>query len=305
MSRRPRPAAAAPGELLEGLVVSAHGRHCVVETDSGARVRCHPRGKKLEVVVGDRVQWLPSQDEGTVERTLPRRNWLYRQDELRTKSFAANLDQVLILLAAEPEFSEHQLARALIACECAHIEPLIVLNKADLMFETLELLNVDFFCFHDLDIAPEGTRPHRALEDVVANTQPLRLLQRVLVPILVVISAVLFWRGHNAPGGGFIAALVAACAVAYVYMAKAADGPVSRPMIPVVLIGGGVLVATATGLLGYLRGEFLQPLYWELLGTKVGSSLVFDVGVYAAVLGVVMVAFNLLGADDVKEEVTE
>ena len=132
MSRRPRPPAAAPGELLEGLVVSAHGRHCVVETDSGARVRCHPRGKKLEVVVGDRVQWLPSQDEGTVERTLPRRNWLYRQDELRTKSFAANLDQVLILLAAEPEFSEHQLARALIACECAHIEPLIVLNKADL-----------------------------------------------------------------------------------------------------------------------------------------------------------------------------
>mgnify|MGYP003771695027 CR=1 FL=1 len=157
----------------------------------------------------------------------------------------------------------------------------------------------------DIDIAPEGTRPHRALEDVVANTQPLRLLQRVLVPILVVISAVLFWRGHNAPGGGFIAALVAACAVAYVYMAKAADGPVSRPMIPVVLIGGGVLVATATGLLGYLRGEFLQPLYWELLGTKVASSLVFDVGVYAAVLGVVMVAFNLLGADDVKEEVTE
>lgn len=134
MSPRPpaRPAPAAPGPAHEGLVVSSHGRHCVVETDAGVRVRCHPRGKKLEVVVGDRVQWLPSQDEGTIERTLARRNWLYRQDELRTKSFAANLDQVLILLAAEPEFSEHQLARALIACECAHIEPLIVLNKADL-----------------------------------------------------------------------------------------------------------------------------------------------------------------------------
>ncbi|CAM5782390.1 ribosome small subunit-dependent GTPase A [Ottowia pentelensis] len=129
---RPRPAATAPGALQEGLVVSSHGRHCVVETADGTRVRCHPRGKKLEVVVGDRVQWLPSQDEGSIERTLPRRNWLYRQDELRTKSFAANLDQVLILLAAEPEFSEHQLARALIACEAAHIEPLIVLNKADL-----------------------------------------------------------------------------------------------------------------------------------------------------------------------------
>ncbi|MCO5115524.1 MAG: ribosome small subunit-dependent GTPase A [Ottowia sp.] len=130
--RPPRPAPVAPGALREGLVVSSHGRHCVVETPAGERVRCHPRGKKLEVVVGDRVQWLPSQDEGTIERTLPRRNWLYRQDELRTKSFAANLDQVLVLLAAEPEFSEHQLARALIACEAAHIEPLIVLNKADL-----------------------------------------------------------------------------------------------------------------------------------------------------------------------------
>lgn len=118
--------------LREGLVVGAHGRHCVVETPAGERVICHPRGKKLAVVVGDRVCWLPSQDEGTIERIDERRNLLYRQDEVRTKSFAANLDQVLILVAAEPEFSEHQLSRALIACEAEHITPLIVLNKADL-----------------------------------------------------------------------------------------------------------------------------------------------------------------------------
>ncbi len=132
MNARARPAPAAPGPVREGLVVSTHGRHCMVEAADGQRVLCHPRGKKLQVVVGDRVQWLPSQDEGAIERIAERRNWLYRQDELRTKSFAANLDQVLILVAAEPEFSEHQLARALIACEAAHIEPLIVLNKADL-----------------------------------------------------------------------------------------------------------------------------------------------------------------------------
>lgn len=127
-SRRSTPTAS----LREGLVVSAHGRHCVVETPEGERVICHPRGKRLTVVVGDRVRWLPSQDEGVIERIDERRNLLYRQDELRTKSFAANLDQVLILVAAEPEFSEHQLARALIACEAEHIAPLIVLNKADL-----------------------------------------------------------------------------------------------------------------------------------------------------------------------------
>lgn len=64
---------------------------------------------------------------------LERRNLLYRQDEVRTKSFAANLDQVLILIAAEPVFSESQLARALIAAEAAHITPLIALNKSDLV----------------------------------------------------------------------------------------------------------------------------------------------------------------------------
>lgn len=126
---RPAPAAAA---LQPGLVVASHGRHCVVEQADGTRLICHPRGKKLGVVVGDRVGWLPSQDEGTIERIDERRNLLHRQDEVRTKSFAANLDQVLILVAAEPVFSEHQLARALIACEAADITPLIALNKADL-----------------------------------------------------------------------------------------------------------------------------------------------------------------------------
>ncbi len=130
MSRPRRPTA--PTAPLSGLVVASHGRHCVVETPEGERVICHPRGKRLAVVVGDRVRWVPSQDEGVIERIDERRKLLYRQDEVRTKSFAANLDQVLILVAAEPEFSEHQLARALIACEAEHIQPLIVLNKADL-----------------------------------------------------------------------------------------------------------------------------------------------------------------------------
>jgi putative ribosome biogenesis GTPase RsgA len=104
-----------------------------VETPAGQRVICHPRGKKSQVVVGDRVLWLPSQDEGTIEKVEERRNLFYRQDEIRTKSFAANLDQVLILIAAEPEFSESQLARALIAAEAERIRPMIALNKSDLV----------------------------------------------------------------------------------------------------------------------------------------------------------------------------
>ena len=119
--------------LRPGLVVASFGRHCLVESGDGERRICHPRGKKTQAVVGDRVLWQSSHDEGTIERVEPRRNLFHRQDEIRTKSFAANLDQVLLLIAAEPEFSEHQLSRALIAAEAEHITPLIALNKSDLV----------------------------------------------------------------------------------------------------------------------------------------------------------------------------
>ena len=116
----------------DGLVIAGHGRHVVVESPNGERRICHPRGKKSQAVVGDRVWWQASEDEGTIEAIQERRNLLYRQDEIRTKSFAANLGRVLILMAAEPEFSEMQLTRALIATEAAGIAPLIALNKQDL-----------------------------------------------------------------------------------------------------------------------------------------------------------------------------
>jgi len=118
--------------LNQGLIVANHGRHFLVEAASGPRIICHSRGKKSQGVVGDRVQWQASRDEGTIETIEPRRNLFYRQDEVRTKSFAANLDQVLILIAAEPAFSNQQLSRALIAAEAQGIAPVIVLNKRDL-----------------------------------------------------------------------------------------------------------------------------------------------------------------------------
>jgi ribosome biogenesis GTPase len=115
-----------------GLVIASHGRHVVVEAADGSRRLCHPRGKKNQAVVGDRVWWLPSSDEGSIEAIDTRRNLFYRRDEIRTKSFAANLDRLLVLIAAEPEFSQEQLTRALIAAEAEGIRPLIVLNKQDL-----------------------------------------------------------------------------------------------------------------------------------------------------------------------------
>jgi ribosome biogenesis GTPase len=118
-----------------GLVVSTHGRHMMVEPDEGPRLICHPRGKKSEAVVGDRVQWQPTGEgsgEGLIVAVEARRNLLYRQDEWRSKSFAANLDQLLMWIAVEPVFSEAQLTRALIAAESAGIPATVVLNKIDL-----------------------------------------------------------------------------------------------------------------------------------------------------------------------------
>ena len=115
------------------LVVAGHGRHCVIETPDGERLHGHLRGKKSGAVVGDRVRFQPTAErEGVIEHIEPRRNLLMRRDEWRSKSFAANLDLLLVLVAGEPMFSESQLARALIAARDADIPALIVLNKIDL-----------------------------------------------------------------------------------------------------------------------------------------------------------------------------
>ncbi|RYG14579.1 MAG: ribosome small subunit-dependent GTPase A [Burkholderiales bacterium] len=166
------------------MVVAGYGRHVLVETPDGQRVICHPRGKKSQAVVGDRVLWLPSTDEGTIEKVEPRRNLFYRQDEIRTKSFAANLDQVLILIAAEPEFSESQLSRALIAAEAEHITPVIALNKSDLgepferAWRKLEPYRAMGYTMLPLALNPRGEQrsvDRAALEDLLRGKTTLVL----------------------------------------------------------------------------------------------------------------------------------
>ncbi|MBQ0945963.1 ribosome small subunit-dependent GTPase A [Ideonella sp. 4Y16] len=121
----------ARAELDLALVVGSHGRHVMIETPEGQRLIAHPRGKKSACVVGDRVRWQRAGDEGVIEAIEPRRNLLMRQDEWRHKSFAANIDQLLVVLAGEPMFSESQLTRALIATEDAGIPATLLLNKVD------------------------------------------------------------------------------------------------------------------------------------------------------------------------------
>jgi ribosome biogenesis GTPase len=134
MTARPQKAARAPSTTrVGGLVIAAHGRHYLVAPeDGGAMLQCFPRGKRSEVAVGDRVIYEPtSADQGVIVEIGERRNLLYRSDQYKSKLFAANLDQLLIVLATEPHFSEDLLGRALVAAEANELKPLIVLNKTD------------------------------------------------------------------------------------------------------------------------------------------------------------------------------
>ncbi|TAL97390.1 MAG: ribosome small subunit-dependent GTPase A [Paraburkholderia sp.] len=126
-------AAASAQKQVHGLVVAAHGRHYLVAPDDGgAPLQCFPRGKRSEVAVGDSVTYeAASADQGVIVAIDERRNLLYRSDQYKSKLFAANLDQLLIVLATEPHFSEDLLGRALVAAEANELKPLIMLNKTD------------------------------------------------------------------------------------------------------------------------------------------------------------------------------
>ncbi|MFM0419686.1 ribosome small subunit-dependent GTPase A [Paraburkholderia aromaticivorans] len=131
--RSPKAPRAPSSARVGGLVVAAHGRHYLVAPDDGgAMLQCFPRGKRSEVAVGDHVIYeLASADQGVIVEIGERRNLLYRSDQYKSKLFAANLDQLLIVLATEPHFSEDLLGRALVAAEANELKPLIVLNKTD------------------------------------------------------------------------------------------------------------------------------------------------------------------------------
>lgn len=119
--------------MMEGRVIAAHGRQYVVELADGTILPCFPRGKKSEIACGDCVSiQQTAADQGVIEAILPRSSLLYRSNEIKQKLIAANVGQVVIVVATEPAFSDELITRALLAVESEEIEPLIVLNKCDL-----------------------------------------------------------------------------------------------------------------------------------------------------------------------------
>lgn len=119
---------------LQGTVVAAYGKRYQVElTENKQRISCVTRGKKTDIACGDHVTiQLTDKHEGIIESTLPRSTLLYRSNAFKSKMLAANVTQIIIVLATQPSFYEALLNRCLIAAEAARIKVLIVLNKCDL-----------------------------------------------------------------------------------------------------------------------------------------------------------------------------
>ncbi len=130
------------------------------------------------------------------------------------------------------------------------------------------------------------------------NSVFLRAATRLVGPVIIAMSLLLLLRGHYETGGGFVAALVGGGGFALLYLAAPTDREAKIKWSFMGLIGTGVVVGAATGLFGYLEGSFLDPIYFfEVFGISLTSALIFDIGVYLAVVGVILAALNLLGTD--------
>lgn len=126
----------------------------------------------------------------------------------------------------------------------------------------------------------------------------LRTAARVLMPLLLLYGIFLLFRGHNAPGGGFAGGLVVAAAYS---LSSFAFGTAAarRALIvhPSQLIGAGLLLALGSGLLPILTSKPFLTAQWLAPDMGLGTPLVFDLGVFCVVIGVVLTMTFMLGEE--------
>ncbi|SMC22202.1 ribosome biogenesis GTPase [Andreprevotia lacus DSM 23236] len=114
-------------------IVASYGKAYILEFADGTRRAASTRGKKTDFACGDRVNaTVLNHEQAVIEKVQERDTLLYRSDQWRQKLIAANVTQLVIVVATEPSFSDELISRALIAAEAGDIKPLICLNKCDL-----------------------------------------------------------------------------------------------------------------------------------------------------------------------------
>jgi len=129
----------------------------------------------------------------------------------------------------------------------------------------------------------------------------LRLLDRIMTPILLIVALVFLLRGHNLPGGGFIAGLLVASAFQLQILSRG-DTTVRQRIGPHLrtLTGLGLSLAVLAAILGLVRGTFFEGVWWKsslgALHLEASTPLLFDIGVFLVVLS--FVTSFLLGLSD-------
>lgn len=130
----------------------------------------------------------------------------------------------------------------------------------------------------------------------------MQVLMRILLPIMLLVAVYIFLRGHNLPGGGFVAGLIASVALIVQYLANGIGWASKRLLIDKhFLIGSGVLIAGATGVVSMLIGfPFLTSAFiyldWPIVGEfEVASAIAFDLGVFLVVVGATVMILVQLG----------
>jgi ribosome biogenesis GTPase len=119
--------------LLKGQIVANFGRRCLVELADSSTLDCVTRGRRSTLACGDRVTVARSaRGQGVIEAVAPRTTLLYRSDRARQKLVAANVTQIVIVVAPVPAFDEDLVNRCLAAAEHGGMAALIALNKVDL-----------------------------------------------------------------------------------------------------------------------------------------------------------------------------
>jgi len=143
-------------------------------------------------------------------------------------------------------------------------------------------------------------QPNHAL---AGDAHPLMMViaTRVMMPIALMVGVYIFLRGHNEPGGGFIAGLVVAIALVMQYMASGFDWAAERQRVPYhATIAAGVLAAAFTGIgawfngLPFLTSDFGYVRIPPMNEFELATAMAFDLGVFLAVVGAVMLTLESL-----------
>ena len=135
--------------------------------------------------------------------------------------------------------------------------------------------------------------PHDSIRPVASPI--FRTAAQVLMPLLLLFSVFLLMRGHNQPGGGFVGGLVAAAAFALYTVAFGVDRARQALLVrPLTLLGAGLVIALVSGLPAVMRGQPFLTALWMSEPVALGTPVLFDVGVFLVVAGVVvMMIFTL------------